>query len=82
MRCRINGTQPLCYTEGLVMEDCTMGDECDLAFEDSDLQATVNSAIVSVKNPRTGRLHALTIGEVITDGNILPPADCVIDTEI
>ena len=82
VRCRINGTQPLCYTEGLVMEDCTMGDECDLAFEDSDLQATVNSAIVSVKNPRTGRLHALTIGEVITDGNILPPADCVIDTEI
>lgn len=49
VRCRINGTQPLCYTEGLVMEDCTMGDECDLAFEDSDLQATVNSAIVSVK---------------------------------
>lgn len=82
VRCRINGTQPLCYTEGLVMEDCTMGDECDLAFEDSDLQATVNSAIVSVKNPRTGRLHALTISEVITDGNILPPADCVIDTEI
>lgn len=82
VRCRINGTQPLCYTEGLMMEDCTMGDECDLAFEDSDLQATVNSAIVSVKNPRTGRLHALTIGEVITDGNILPPADCVIDTEI
>lgn len=82
VRCRINGTQPLCYAKGLVMEDCVMGDECDLAFEDSELQATVNSAIVSVKNPTTGHLRALAIGEVITDENILSPADCVIEREI
>lgn len=82
VRCKINGTQPLCYAEGLVMEDCVMGDECDLAFEDSSLQATVNSSIVSVKNPRSGHIRALAIGEVITDSNILAPADCVIETEI
>lgn len=82
VRCKINGTQPLCYCKGLVMEDCTMGDECDLAFEDSDLTATVNSAIVSVKNPRSGSLKALAIGEVIIDKNILAPADCKIGTEI
>ena len=64
------------------MEDCEMGDECDLAFEDSSLKATVNSGIVSVKNPKTGHLKALTIGEVILDSNILAPADCVITTEI
>ncbi len=82
VRCRINGTQPLCYCENLVMEDCVMGPECDLAFEDSSLRATVVSQIVSVKNPRTGSLKALSIGEIITDRNILAPADCRIETEI
>ena len=82
VRCRINGTQPLCYCENLVMEDCVMGPECDLAFEDSSLRATVVSQIVSVKNPRTGSLKALSIGEIITDRNILAPADCRIVTEI
>lgn len=82
VRCKINGTQPLCYAEGLVMEDCVMGDGCDLAFEDSSLEATVNSSIVSVKNPRTGHIKALAIGEVIKDNNILAPADCVIETEL
>lgn len=82
VRCRINGTQPLCYCENLVMEDCVMGSECDLAFEDSSLRATVVSQIVSVKNPRTGSLKALSIGEIITDRNILAPADCRIETEI
>lgn len=82
VRCKINGTQPLCYCKGLVMEDCTMGDECDLSFEDSDFTATINSAIVSVKNPRSGSLKALAIGEVIIDKNVLAPADCKIETEI
>ena len=82
VRCRINGTQPLCYASGLVMEDCVMGDECDLAFEDSDFNATVKSAIVSVKNPRSGHLKALAIGEIIKDKNVLAPDDCVIETEV
>ncbi len=82
VRCRINGTQPLCYCENLVMEDCVMGDECDLSFEDSTLQAVVGSQIVSVKNPRSGSLKALSIGEVIIDKNVLSPADCRIETEL
>lgn len=82
VRCKINGTQPLCYCENLVMEDCEMGPECDLSFEDSSLQAIVTTQIVSVKNPRTGSLRALNIGEVIIDKNILAPADCHIETEI
>ena len=82
VRCIINGTQPLCYASGLVMEDCVMGDECDLAFEDSDFNATVKSAIVSVKNPRSGHLKALAIGEIIKDKNVLAPDDCVIETEV
>lgn len=81
VRCRISGTQPLCYCKNLVMEDCTMADDADLAFEDSDLQASVNSAIVSVKNPRHGSLKAVSIGETIIDANVLAPADCQIVTE-
>ena len=81
VRCRISGTQPLCYCENLVMEDCTMAEDADLAFEDSELNAVVNSAITSVKNPRTGSFKAQSIGETIIDENILAPADCVITTE-
>lgn len=80
VRCRISGTQPLCYCEGLVMEDCEMADDADLAFEDSSLQAVVRSKIASVKNPRTGSIEALEIGETIIDKNILAPADCRITT--
>nr|QIM10807.1 hypothetical protein Muribac1_0160 [uncultured Muribaculaceae bacterium] len=82
VRCKISGTQPLCYCENLVMEDCTFGDDADLAFEDSEVKATVRSNIVSVKNPRTGFINALAIGEVILDANILAPADCKIVTEV
>lgn len=78
VRCKINGTQPLCYAENLVMEDCVMGDECDLAFEDSTVEATIDSAIVSVKNPRSGSIKALAIGEVILDENLRAPGDCKI----
>lgn len=82
VRCRISGTQPLCYCKGLVMEDCEMGPDADLAFEDSEVEAVVLSNIVSVKNPRTGSIRALAIGETIIDDNVLAPADCRISTEV
>lgn len=82
VRCKISGTQPLCYCKGLIMEDCIFGDDADLAFEDSEVNATIKSNIISVKNPRTGSIKALAIGETILDANILSPADCKIETEI
>ena len=82
VRCKINGTQPLCYCRNLKVEDCEFGPECDLAFEDSDVEATVRTAIVSVKNPRSGSIKALAIGETIKDANILAPADCKIETKL
>ncbi len=82
VRCKISGTQPLCYCKGLILEDCIFGDDADLAFEDSEVNATVKSNIISVKNPRTGSIRALAIGETILDANILPPADCLIETEV
>ncbi|WP_303341256.1 DUF3737 family protein, partial [uncultured Duncaniella sp.] len=81
VRCHISGTQPLCYCEGLLLEDCTFDADADLAFEDSCVDATILSHITSVKNPRSGSIRAGSIGELILDTNILAPADCKIQTE-
>ena len=42
VNCKISGTQPLCYATDLVLENCTMADDCDLAFEYSTLQAAID----------------------------------------
>ncbi|MCQ2115098.1 MAG: DUF3737 family protein [Bacteroidales bacterium] len=78
VNCRIGGTQPLCYAEGLVLENCTFEPDADLAFEYSDVQATVVNEIPSVKNPRTGCIKAASYGEIIIDGNMKAPGDCKI----
>ena len=66
VRCKISGTQPLCYCKGLILEDCTM-EGCDLSFENSEVTATVNGHIDSVKNPASGSITADSIGEIIVD---------------
>lgn len=81
IRCHISGTQPLCYCHNLVMEDCTMASDCDLAFEESELNAKIIGDITSIKNPTTGRIEADKIGEIIVDKNIKLPADCQIITK-
>ena len=70
VRCHIVGTQPLCYCKNLVLEDCTM-EGTDLAFEYSDVEATVNGHILSVKNPRSGTVVADSVGEVILDSDVM-----------
>lgn len=69
VRCRISGTQPLCYCKDLVLEDCEFAPDCDLAFEDSEVNAVITSPVTSVKNPMRGSIKAPSIGEVIIDGN-------------
>lgn len=66
IRCKIIGTQPLCYCKGLKLIDCEMVDT-DLAFEKSEVEATVTAPIVSVKNPRSGTISAPAVGEFIMD---------------
>ena len=76
VRCHITGTQPLCYADGLILEDCTFGADADLALEYSDVQATIKGHIHSIKNPRTGFIKVDSCGELILDKNIKAPADC------
>lgn len=80
VNCRISGTQPLCYATDLVMENCTMDDDCDLAFEYATVHATLQGPVRSVKNPRSGSITAGSFGEIIIDENIKAPADCLLKT--
>ena len=80
VNCKIGGTQPLCYCENLVLENCVFEEDADLAFEYSDVEASLIGPVTSVKNPRTGRINADSYGEIILDGNIKAPADCEIRT--
>ena len=78
VRCNIAGTQPLCYIDNLVLEDCTFDPASDLAFEYSDVRAEIKGNIHSIKNPNSGKIVADSIGEIILDKNIKAPANCEI----
>ena len=73
VRCHIIGTQPLCYCRGLILEDCTT-ENCDLAFERSEVKAVISGHIDSVKNPLCGEITAGSIGEVILENEFIDPS--------
>ena len=64
INCKIIGTQPLCYCTNLKLIDCEMVDT-DFSFEYSDVDATVKGEILSVKNPRSGKIVCGKINELI-----------------
>lgn len=64
--CKIIGTQPLCYCKNLKLINCEML-ETDLAFENSQVEATILTKIDSIKNPLSGRISAPDVGEIILD---------------
>lgn len=72
--CKIIGTQPLCYCKGLRLVDCEMVD-ADLAFEKSELSATLKTPVLSIKNPRAGWIELPAAQEIIVDD---PSSNCKI----
>ena len=82
VRCHIAGEQPLCYAEGLVLEDCTFDEASDRAFEDSDVVADIRGSITEVKNPRSGHIVADRIGRITYDRFAKPPHNCVIEQRL
>lgn len=78
VRCHISGEQPLCYVKNLELIDCTFDAASDRIFEDSDVQATILGHITNIKNPRSGRIVADSVGSLTIDEHILPPANCEI----
>lgn len=81
VRCHIAGEQPFCYIDNLVLEDCTFDPACDRAFENTTLNARIKGHLANIKNPRSGHISLGSLGSLTIDGNILPPADCVIETD-
>lgn len=70
INCEIIGTQPLCYCENLQLIDCKMIDT-DLAFEYSDVDATIIGHIDSIKNVKSGRIIVDSVGEIINHDSIM-----------
>lgn len=79
VRCHLTGEQLLCYVDGLILEDCTFGDDANLLFEYSTVNGTIKGDVVSIKNPTSGKLTVDgKIGELILDENRKQPADAVV----
>ena len=64
--CKIIGTQPLCYCKGLKLIDCEMIDT-DLCFEKSEVEATITTPVISIKNPLSGHIYLPCATEIILD---------------
>ena len=64
--CKISGTQPLCYCKNLKLINCAMLD-ADLCFEKSEVEATLTTPVISIKNPAAGCISVPAVGEIIMD---------------
>ncbi|SDY59163.1 DUF3737 family protein [Lachnobacterium bovis] len=64
--CTLIGTQPLCYCKNLKLINCKMVDT-DLAFEKSEVEATITSSVISIKNPMKGKIVVQDVSEIIMD---------------
>ena len=78
--CRIIGTQPLCYCKNLKLINCEMIDT-DLSFEKSEVEATIITPVMSIKNPLSGRIYVPSVGELIHDdekshGEVIAKKQC------
>ncbi|KAG4091607.1 hypothetical protein H8356DRAFT_1707512 [Neocallimastix lanati (nom. inval.)] len=70
INCKIIGTQPLCYCKNLKMINCTMEDT-DLSFEYSEVEATINGHVLSIKNPKSGSITVDSVGDIILEDSIM-----------
>ncbi len=73
INCTIESLQGLCYMKNLKMENCKLINTT-LAFEYSSVDATIDSHIESITNPLSGRIEAISIGEIILDESKIDPS--------
>lgn len=77
INCKIIGTQPLCYCKGLKLIDCET-EGADFSFEYSDVDATIRGNVLSIKNPRSGKIVADGITELIYTNDSKYKCECEI----
>ena len=78
VNCEVESLQGFCYIEGLKLVDCRLVNT-QLAFEYSDVDATLAGPVGSVFNPRAGVIRAPRIDSLILDPAQIDPAATVID---
>lgn len=66
INCKVVGTQPFCYCRNLTLKDCIL-EKADLAFEYSDVRATIHSHVDSIKNPLSGEIRVDSVGQLIRE---------------
>lgn len=71
INCKIIGTQPFCYCENLKLVNCEMIDT-DLAFEYSDVEADIKGHVISIKNPKSGKITVDSVDDIIFEDAIMP----------
>ena len=45
--------------------------DCDLSFEYSEVEATINGTITSIKNPKSGIIKVDRVEEIILENSII-----------
>lgn len=70
VNCHIVGTQPFCYCSDLKLINCTM-EATDLSFEYSEVEATINGHVDSIKNPKSGTITVDSVGEIIMTDDVV-----------
>ena len=78
INCKIIGTQPICYAKGIVFENCSF-EECDLAFEYSEVNGSITGSLISIKNPLKGHIIIDDIPPMIVDDFNKSRGDFVIE---
>lgn len=72
INCTVESLQGLCYIENLVMKNCRLINTT-LAFEYSTVDAQIDGPVDSVVNPKSGRIEADSIGELIIESDKVDP---------
>ena len=74
INCEIESNQGLCYIDKLVLRNCSLNNT-DLCFElCSNIDAEVNSYVISIKNPISGRIRVKSVGEIILHKEMIDPS--------
>lgn len=70
INCSIESLQGMCYIQNLVLKNCKTINTT-LAFEYSSVNADIKGEISSILNPKSGKISATKIGEIIIDENLV-----------
>lgn len=74
INCTIDSNQGMCYMDGIKMVNCKLLNT-DLAFElCSNIDADIKSNVISIKNPISGSIKALGVGDIILDKEMIDPS--------